>query len=71
VALSAADKTWIRKALKDEIKSLLDDMVAGQVAAHGGYDGATSVTDDEWAEEGRKRPVIGFLTPTRKGPVMT
>jgi hypothetical protein len=47
--------------VRDEIAKLLEDMIEGQQAAMGGYDGATDVTDDDWAEEGKpKRRRIGF-----------
>lgn len=63
--LTAADKKWLRKILRDlfraEARSLLEDMIEGQVAQMGGYDGATDCTEDDWAEEGKpKRRRIGF-----------
>lgn len=60
-ALTSADWKRLRAMLRAEIRSLLDDMVEGQQAAMGGYDGATEVQDDDWAEESkRKRHRIGF-----------
>jgi len=52
MALTAADKKWFRKMVKDEIAALLEDMVAS--AQHGGYDGATRVVDEDDVES------IGF-----------
>lgn len=54
--LSRADKTWLRKMVRE----VLAEVIATE-AQHGGYDGATTVEDDNWAEEGKKRPRrIGF-----------
>lgn len=60
MALSAADKRWHRKMVREEIASLLDDILAGQIQQAGGYDGATEYKDDDWADESRKRRRIGF-----------
>jgi hypothetical protein len=60
VALSTTDKRWIRKMVRDEIRALLEDMLEGQQAAMGGYDGATEVVDDDWAEEGKRKRRVGF-----------
>ena len=62
--LNAADKRWLRKILRAEIASLLEDMIKGQAEQLGGYDGATEYKDDEWAEESetpkKRRRRIGF-----------
>lgn len=57
MALTKADKLWIRKAVRE----ILAEVIA-QEASHGGYDGATDVTDNDWSEEGKKakRKRIGF-----------
>lgn len=57
MSLTRADKQWIRKAVRE----ILAEVIA-QEAQHGGYDGATDVGEDEWAEEGKKRKPrrIGF-----------
>lgn len=60
--LTRADKSWVRKMVREEIGSLLEDIVVSQI---GGYDGATDVSeDDDGSEQGRKpsRPAIGFHT---------
>lgn len=55
--LSPEDRRWLRRMVRD----VLAEVIA-QEAQHGGYDGATNVSDDEWAEEGKKakRKRIGF-----------
>jgi len=60
MALSAADKKWFRKMFKDEIATLLEDMVAS--AQHGGYDGATPVVDDDDTESRIGFHAIGRVT---------
>lgn len=70
--LTAADKKWLRSAMRrilvEEITKLggeLSDVLDKfpHVAQMGGYDGAIPVVED-YAEEGRARPVIGFHAPT-------
>lgn len=56
--LNKADRLWIAKAVRRILAEVIRDE-----AQHGGYDGATDVSDDEWAEQGRKksrRKRIGF-----------
>ena len=68
MALTAADWKRLRKLMREvfraEARSLLEDMIEGQVAQMGGYDGATEYKDDEWAEESetpkKRRRRIGF-----------
>lgn len=53
-------KDW--KRLERIVRKVLAEVIREE-AQHGGYDGATPVTDDEWAEEGKKkrrRRRIGF-----------
>lgn len=59
--LTAGDKAWLRKEIKRIVERSVEQLVSEAASGHGGYDGATSVTDDEWAEEGRRRRV-GFQT---------
>lgn len=62
--MAITQKEWarMRKMMREEIESLLNDFEATQT---GGYDGATPVVDDEWADEGSKRRAkrIGFRQP--------
>lgn len=64
--LSAADRKWlraeIRRIVSAEVASLVSDAAEQQL---GGYDGATPVIEDEWADEGKKaaRPRVGFVLP--------
>lgn len=57
MSLSVEDKRWITKT----VRRILAEVIAEE-AQHGGYDGATAVTDDDWSEEGKKgkRRRIGF-----------
>lgn len=57
--LSADDRAWFKLT----IRSILAEVIASE-AQHGGYDGATEVTDDEWSEEA-KRKRIGFAIPKK------
>lgn len=66
MSLSAADKRYLRKMVKEEIDRAIHDFVEGQHTTQGGYDGATPVTDDDWAEDGRRR--VGFVSPTAGRP---
>ena len=59
MALTKGDKAWIRKAVRE----ILAEVIA-QEARHGGYDGATDVTED-WVEEGKRRRRIGFKLPKK------
>ncbi|HEY9462100.1 MAG TPA: hypothetical protein VIR54_03365 [Vicinamibacterales bacterium] len=64
MALTAADKAWIRKAFREEVEAVLVDYAAAQT---GGYDGATDVSEeDDGSEQGRghKHSRIGFTVGT-------
>jgi hypothetical protein len=50
----------MRKLFRAEIAALLEDVLEGQQAAMGGYDGATEVKDDDYAEEGKRKRRVGF-----------
>ena len=60
MSLSKADKLWVAKT----VRRILAEVIRTE-AVHGGYDGATDVTDDEWAEEGKRRRKIGFKLPKK------
>lgn len=63
--LSPADKRWIRKIVREvtreEFRAVIKQMIAEEQTQIGGYDGATEVVDDDWADEGKQhRRRIGF-----------
>lgn len=60
MALSKADKVWMRRTLRDVVTEVLAELVAS--AQHGGYDGATPVVDEDDLLDGRG---IGFRTGKR------
>lgn len=55
--LTASEKRIVAAVLKG-FRAIIDEMV--QVEQMGGYDGATEVKDDDWAEQGKRRKRIGF-----------
>jgi len=61
MALTAADKRWIRTAFRAELAELLADMA---VASTGSYDGATNVPDDDAPESKKDARRIGFSPPS-------
>lgn len=65
MALTQKDIARLRSMFRAEVRSLLDDLIQGHDEAMGGYDGATEVKDDDWAEDGKRR--IGFEPPTTGG----
>lgn len=58
MALTAADKRWIRKCVRDVLAEVIAEEAAAQL---GGYEGATS-TDEGDYEQGR----IGFVVKAPK-----
>lgn len=44
---------------REEFRRVIKEMIADEQTQIGGYDGATEVKDDDWAEEGKRR-AIGF-----------
>ena len=61
MALTAADKAWIRKAFREEVEAVLVDYAAAQTG------GATDVSEeDDGSEQGRghKHSRIGFTVGT-------
>lgn len=58
--LSPDDRKWMRRMVRD----VLAEVIRTE-ATHGGYDGATDVTEDDDAEQGKRRQ-IGFVTPRRR-----
>jgi len=59
VALTAADKRWIRNAVREILAEVIEAEAAAQL---GGYDGATPADEGDF-EQGRK---IGFTPPKSK-----
>ena len=62
--LTQEDKGWLRDMVRREFRRIIEEMVAAEEGQSepsqlGGYDGATKVTEDDWAEEGR----VGFKVP--------
>lgn len=60
--LTTADKKWIRAMVRAEIRKVIEEIATSEQV--GGYDGATEVKEDEWAEEGRKKRRVGFRAGT-------
>lgn len=54
--LTAADKRWITKTIRAEMSRLPTPSV--DAVQLGGYEGANTVRDDDYAEQGRK---VGFV----------
>ena len=61
MALSPTEKRWLRKMIREEFREIITEMIAEEKTQQGGYDGATPVVDDDWADEGIRR--IGFAIP--------
>lgn len=65
MALSEGDKKWVKaeiaRIFKRSVAHAVEQAVQN-IAQHGGYDGATTVTEDDYAEEAHRR--VGFnITP--------
>lgn len=58
--MTKAEWARMRKIIREEVQKLLAEALTESL---GGYDGATTVIDDDWAEEGQQRR-IGFRVPT-------
>lgn len=63
--LSRADKRWFRRMVREEARNAVEDLFDEAGVRTGGYDGATPVERDAWAEEGRKR--LGFRVDAAQG----
>jgi hypothetical protein len=61
MALSPAEKRWLRKMVREEVTTALADLPT-PVDRVGGYDGAVPYNDDDHADESHRR--IGFHVPT-------
>lgn len=59
MTISVSDKRWIRKMVREEFRTIIDEMISEEKTQTGGYDGATEVKDDDWADESRRR--VGFM----------